>query len=243
MNKTAVVTGGAKGIGAAIVRRLCRDGFSVAAVYNHSESEAERLCADAKQNGFTVFPIKCDVSKSDEVKAAVARIRENLGDISVLVNNAGISLWGLFDEVTDRQWDEVIGVNLSGTFYFCREILPDMVRHKYGRIINISSIWGQTGASCEAVYSASKAGVIGLTKALAKEYAPSNITVNCVAPGVIDTDMMKRFSDSEIRAVCEEIPVGRMGTVEEVAQAVAFLASENSSYITGQTVGVNGGTV
>lgn len=243
MKKTALVTGGSRGIGAAVVRKLCLDGFRVAINYNLSEQRANDLCSELCSEGFEVIALKCDVSSPDEVKRLFAEINKVFGGIDVLVNNAGISLWGLFDETTDAQWNEVIDINLKGTFNCCREALAYMLSEKHGRIINISSVWGQTGASCEAVYSASKAGIIGLTKALAKEYAPSNITVNCVSPGVIETDMMNRFSTEEKEAICEDIPFGRMGTPEEVASAVSFFASEQACYITGQVLGVNGGLV
>ena len=243
MKKVALVTGGAKGIGAAIVKKLCKDGYSVAINYNKSEQRALSLCSFCASEGFTALPVRCDVSSSSEVEKMFTEIEEKLGSVEVLVNNAGISLWGLFDTVTDEQWAEIIGTNLTGTFNCTRRAVPAMLKNKYGRIINISSVWGQEGASCEAAYSASKAGVIGLTKALAKEYAPSGITVNCICPGVIDTDMMSRFSDEEKAELCEDIPAGRMGSPEEVAEAVSFFASENSSYVTGQILGVNGGMI
>lgn len=243
MKKTALVTGGAKGIGAGIVRKLCEDGFSVAVNYNSSEQRALALCSELVSSGYDVFPIKCDVSSSSEVKKMVIEVKEHFGSIDVLVNNAGVSLWGLFDTVRDSEWDNTLNINLKGAFNCSREVLPLMLSNKYGRIINISSVWGQVGASCEAVYSASKAGIIGLTKALAKEYAPSKITVNCVSPGVIDTEMMNRFTEEEKAAVCEEIPMGRMGSVRDVALAVSFFAGETSSYVTGQVLGVNGGMV
>lgn len=243
MKKTAYVTGGAKGIGEAIVRRLCADGFNVAIIYNKSEQRAESLCSELALAGHSVCAVKCDVSDPFQVKAVFERLSSQLSAPQVLVNNAGVSLWGLFDDTTDEQWESVTGINLTGTFNCCREAVKYMLRNKYGRIINISSVWGQVGASCEVAYSATKAGVIGLTRALSKEYALSGITVNCVSPGVIDTDMMSRFSDEEKREICEEIPMGRMGTPEEVADAVSFFASEKCSYITGQILGVNGGTV
>ncbi len=243
MKRVALVTGGAKGIGAAIVKRLCEDGYSVAINYNTSEQRALSLCSFCASESFTVLPVKCDVSDSGDVGRMFSEIEEKLGTVEVLVNNAGISLWGLFDTVTDNEWNSVIGTNLTGTFNCTRRAIPSMLKNKYGRIINISSVWGQEGASCEAVYSASKAGVIGLTKALAKEYAPSGITVNCICPGAIDTDMMSRFSDKEKAGICEDIPAGRMGTPEEVAEVVSFFANEKASYVTGQILGVNGGMV
>lgn len=243
MKKVALVTGGAKGIGAATVKKLCKDGYAVAINYNTSEQRALSLCSFCASEGFTVIPVKCDVSVSSDVEKMFSQIEEKLGPVELLVNNAGVSLWGLFDTVTDEEWNNVIGTNLTGTFNCIRRAIPAMLKNKYGRIINISSVWGQEGASCEAVYSASKAGIIGLTKALAKEYAPSGITVNCLCPGVIDTEMMSRFSDEEKAAICEEIPVGRMGTPEEIAHAVSFLADKNSAYITGQILGINGGMI
>ncbi len=243
MKKTALVTGGAKGIGAAIVKKLCEDGFTVAVNYLNSEQRAQALCSELTCKGFNAFPVKCDVSSPDEVRNMFALIKERAGMVDVLVNNSGLSLWGLFQDTKDEEWNRVIDTNLKGTFNCSRQALPDMIKNNYGRIINISSVWGQVGASCEAVYSASKAGIIGLTKALAKESALSGVTVNCVCPGVIDTDMMGRFSEAEKKDICEEIPMGRMGTPEEVAEAVAFFASEKASYITCQVLGVNGGTV
>ncbi len=243
MKKVALVTGGAKGIGAAIVRRLCEDGFSVAINYNSSEQRAQALCSECALKGFSVIAVRADVASPAEVEKMFLEIEEKLGPVSVLVNNAGISLWGLFDTVTDEEWSSITGANLTGTFNCTRRAIPSMLKNKYGRIINISSVWGQVGASCEAAYSATKAGIIGLTRALSKEYAPSGITVNCIAPGVIDTDMMSRFSADERAAICEDIPAGRMGTPEEVAFAVSFFADEKAAYITGQTLGINGAMI
>ena len=241
--KTAVVTGGAKGIGAASAERLCQQGFSTAIHYHTSEEKALALSSFLVSKGYDAFPVKADISDPEQVRGMVKTVLERNGRIDVLVNNAGVEQWQLLDTVTDAQWRRVIDTDLSGAFYCCREALPVMLRQKYGRIVNIGSVWGQAGASCEAVYSAAKAGVIGLTKALAKETALSGITVNCVCPGAIDTDMMKRFSEAEVAAFCEEVPMGRLGSPEEVAHAVAFFASEQASYITGQVLGVNGGMI
>lgn len=241
--KTAVVTGGAKGIGAASAELLCQQGFSTAIHYHTSEEKALALSSFLVSKGYDAFPVKADISDPEQVRAVIRTVLERNGRIDVLVNNAGVEQWQLLDTVTDEQWRSVIDTDLSGAFYCCREVLPVMLRQKYGRIVNVGSVWGQVGASCEAVYSAAKAGVIGLTKALAKETALSGITVNCVCPGAVDTDMMKRFSEAEIAAFCEEVPMGRLGSPEEVAHAVAFFASEQASYITGQVLGVNGGMV
>ena len=241
--KTAIVTGGAGGIGAATVKQLCRDGFSTAIVYFSAEEKALALSSALISAGFDAFPVKADVRDPAAAEEAVARIVKLNGRIDVLVNNAGIAFQQLFQETSDERWADMIGTNLSGVFHVSRAVLPYMLRSGFGRIINISSMWGQVGASMETAYSAAKAGVIGLTKALAKETALSGITVNCIAPGAIETDMMAGFSAEEIAALREEIPMGRLGAPEEVAEAVAFFASEKSAYITGQVLGVNGGFV
>ena len=241
--RTAVVTGGATGIGAASVKLLCERGFRTAIIYHTSEEKAFALSSFLVSKGYDAFAVRADVTDPEQVKNMVGTVLAHSSSIDVLVNNAGVDHWQLFDTVTDEQWRRVIDTDLSGTFHCCREILPVMLRQKYGRIVNVGSVWGQMGASCEAVYSAAKAGVIGLTKALAKETALSGITVNCVSPGAVATDMMKRFSAEETAAFCEEVPMGRLGTPEEVAQAVAFFASEEASYITGQVLGVNGGMI
>lgn len=241
--RTAIVTGGAKGIGAAAVRLLCEQGFRTAINYHTSEEKALALSSFLVSKGYDAFPVKADVTDPAQVREMVETVLSRSNSIDVLVNNAGIDHWQLFDTVTDEQWRRVIDADLTGAFNCCREVLPVMVRQKYGRIVNVASVWGQVGASCEAVYSAAKAGVIGLTKALAKEAALSGVTVNCVSPGAIATDMMKRFTQEEIAAFCEEVPMGRLGTPEEAARAIAFFASEEASYITGQVLGVNGGMV
>jgi len=243
MTKTAIITGGAGGIGSAITGKLCKMGCSAAIIYNSSEEKALALSSELISMGYDAFPLKADVSDPDEAREAVKRVVKLNGRIDVLVNNAGISLYKLLQDTGDDEWNRVIGTNLTGAFNFCREVLPFMIKRQYGRIINISSMWGQTGAAMETAYSASKAGLIGLTKALAKEVAPSGITVNCIAPGAVDTEMMSSFSDEEIKALCDEIPEGRLCTPEEIAETAAFLISDNSAYITGQVIGVNGGLV
>ena len=241
--RVALVTGGASGIGEAIVRRLCADGFSVAIIYNRSESQAHALASELSLKGSNVIAVKADVSSSADVKAATDEITAKLGTPYILVNNSGIAQQKLFTYITDEDWSNMLGVNLSGAFYMCRAVLPFMIHKKAGKIINISSMWGQVGASCEVHYSAAKAGLIGLTKALAQEVAPSGITVNCVAPGAVETKMMASFSDADNKMLCEEIPLERLGNAEEIASAVSFLVSDAASYITGQVLGVNGGMV
>lgn len=241
--RVAVVTGGASGIGEAIVRALCRDGFAVAINYNRSEAQAFALASELSAKGSNVITVKADVSSSQQVNEMIDTVKQLLGTPEVLVNNSGIAQQKLFTDITDDDWNMMIGTNLTGVFNACRAVLPFMIHEKNGRIINISSMWGQVGASCEVHYSASKAGVIGLTKALAQEVAPSGITVNCVAPGAIETRMMSSFSQEDIDSLCEEIPMGRIGLPEEIANVVSFLASDNASYMTGQVIGVNGGMV
>ena len=241
--KTALVTGGAGGIGAAAVKKLCENGFSTAINYFSSEERAFALSSELVSMGYDAFAVKADVSDPQQVKSMLDTVIKRCGRIDVLVNNAGIARQQLFDTVTDDEWRHMLDCDLTGAFYCCREALPYMLRAKYGRIINIASMWGQVGASCEVAYSAAKSGVIGMTKALAKEVGLAGITVNCVSPGAIATDMMAQFTDEDIAALCEEIPLGRLGTPNDVAGVIAFLAGDGASYITGQTIGVNGGMV
>ena len=240
MQKTAIVTGAARGIGKAIAKRLVEDGFFVAAVYNSSEKLAKKLESELYPN---VKAYKCDVSDSESVNAVVRAVLKDRKTVDVLVNNAGIAQQKLFTDITDEDWSRMIGVDLSGAFYFTRAVLPSMINEKSGIIINITSMWGETGGSCEVHYSAAKAGLIGMTKALAKETGLSGICVNAVSPGVIETDMMSNFSEADKEVLREEIPLSRLGSGEDVANTVAFLCSEKASYITGQVISVNGGIV
>lgn len=236
--KTAFVTGGSRGIGAAIVRELCAIGYRVAFTYLNSKEKAEEL---ARQCGATA--IYCDVSEPESIKAAVKEAEQELGAIDVLVNNAGIAQIKMFNDITEEDWQRMLGVNLGGAYRASRAVLDSMLHKKSGSIINISSMWGEVGASCEVHYSASKAALIGFTKALAKELGPSGIRVNCISPGVIDTDMNSQLDSDARAALCDETPLCRIGNADEVAKAVAFLASDESSFITGQVVSVNGGIV
>lgn len=236
--KTALVTGGTGGIGQAICRKLADNGYCVIINYLHAEEKARRLADDI--NGKAV---KFDVSDVDSVNNVLSDIIGSDGKIDLLVNNAGISEIDLFTTIPREKSDSIININLGGTLNCSRAVLPYMIRRKTGCIVNISSMWGQVGASCEVDYSASKAGIIGFTKAIAKEVAPSGIRVNCVSPGFIMTEMNSRFTDEELDGIKEEIPLGFFGTPEHVADAVAFLSSESAEYITGQVLAVNGGMI
>ncbi len=232
--KKALVTGGAGGIGSAICRRLAQDGYSVIINYSRSKEKAGALAADINGQaiGFDISDIK-----------AVSDAFSEIGHIDLLVNNAGISEIDLFHCIPHEKASQIMAVNLTGAMNCARTVLPDMIRNGAGCIINISSMWGQCGASCEVDYSASKAGLIGFTKALAKEVAPSGIRVNCVAPGFIMTEMNSRFSEEDLALIREDIPLGIFGKPEHIADAVSFLASQQAEYITGQTLAVNGGMV
>ena len=240
-----LVTGGSRGIGAAAVLAFAQAGYNVAFFYHQSEAAARSILEQAQRScptgRFAAFAV--DVSDSAQVGRGVQEVSRELGGLQVLVCNAGVAQQKLFTDLTDEDWRRMMGVDLDGVFYCCRAVLPEMIRAKYGRILVVSSMWGQTGASCEAHYSAAKAGVIGLCKALAKEEGPSGVTVNCVAPGVIDTDMMAAFSEEDKAVLAEETPVERLGTAEEIARTLVFLADERSGYITGQVIGQNGGLV
>ena len=239
-----LITGASGGIGAAVAEEFARAGYGLVLHYNKGEERAHAL-ADRLHSDYGVpaLPCQADLSDTDAVNAMFTRATAEFGFIDTVVNNAGIAEQKLFTDLSDADWDRMINVNLSGTFRTCRAALPEMIRQKRGTIINISSMWGQVGASCEVAYSAAKAGVIGLTKALAKEVAPSGITVNCIAPGAIRTPMLDCFTEEDLAALAEETPVGRIGTPEDVATACVFLASEGARFITGQVLGVNGGFV
>lgn len=238
MTKVAFVTGGAKGIGSAIVKRFIKDGYKVAFTYNNSEDKAQALVNELGEN---CKAYKLDITDSNAVNTVIADIENTFGAIFVLVNNAGIAEQALFTDITDDMWHKMLETNLSGAFYCSRAVLKYMISRKCGKIINISSIWGETGGSCEVHYSASKAGLIGMTKALAKEVGLSGITVNCVSPGVILTDMTSHFDDATMNELKEETPLNRIGTPEDVAGAVSFLASPDADFITGHDLAVNGG--
>ena len=236
--KYAIVTGGSRGIGAEICRKLSENGYYVYINYNNSAEKAEALAAEIGGKS-----VKFDVSDTQSVKIAMNSILSECKHIDLLVNNAGVSEIELFNFIEQENADRILNINLRGTLSCSRAVISSMVNHKSGCIINISSMWGECGASCEVDYSASKAGIIGFTKALAKELAPSGIRVNCVSPGFILTEMNEKFTESELEEILEEIPLGKFGTTADVANAVIFLASENASFITGQTLSVNGGMV
>ncbi len=235
--KTALITGASRGIGAAAVLEFAERGWNVAIGYKDSEEAAREL---AKRIGKNAFPIRADVGSDEEAEVMVAAAYGHFGRLDAVVNNAGVACRGLFQDYTMEQYKALFDVNFFGACRVIRAALPHLLRQKSGSIVNVSSVWGRTGASCEVMYSASKAALIGLTKALAKELAPSGIQVNCAAPGVIDTDMNKGFSLEEMDALQGEIPLERLGSPKEAAKLIYFLAAE-ASYMTGQVVGVDGG--
>ena len=238
MPKTVLVTGASRGIGAACAEIFAENGYNVIINYNNSSEKAEAL---AEKTGGLAY--KCDVSDPAAAGKMVEDVIQKYGKIDVLVNNAGISVTGVFDLVPDEDAKRLFDINVFGTLNCSKKVLPYMLKRKYGKIINISSMWGQTGASCEVHYSAATAAVIGFTKALAKEVGASGINVNCVAPGMIMTDMTSCYTDEEVEEIKEEIPLGRCGDPYDIAETVFFLASEKASFITGQVIGVNGGMV
>ena len=239
-----LITGASRGIGAACARAFAKTGYDVAVNYHNSAQKARQLADELiARYGVRAICVRADVSDSRQVAEMFRKTKEELGAIDVLVNNAGVAHYGLLTDMTDEEWNRLISTDLGGVFYCCRAALPDMIRAHSGAIINIASMWGETGASCEAAYSAAKAGVIGLTKALAKEVGPSGIRVNAVSPGVIMTDMMSGFGKEDVDALREETPLCTLGCAEDIADAVLYLASEKARFITGQVLSVNGGMV
>lgn len=238
MAKTVFITGGSRGIGAECVRLFSENGYKVAFSYLNSEKEAKALCEK-----YGAIAYKADVADSCAITSAINEATKELGKIDVLINNAGVSQSCLFTDITDEMWKRMLDTNLSGAFYATRAVLPQMINRKCGVILNVSSMWGEVGASCEVHYSASKAGLIGMTKALAKELGPSGITVNAIAPGLIETDMNKGLSEEEVKAVVDETPLMRVGYPREVAEAALFLASESAAFITGEVMNVSGGYI
>lgn len=236
--KKIIVTGGSRGIGAAVVRKFIAEGHSVTFIYRNADEAAESL-----SNETGAYAVKADISDAESVKNAIDKAVKTLGGVDVLVNSAGVAQIKLFTDITDDDWRRMIDTDLSGAFYASREAARVMIRNHYGRIINIGSMWGRSGASCEVHYSAAKSGLRGFTMALAKELGPSGITVNCVEPGVIDTDMNACLDEETRRELIESTPLCRIGTPEDIAEAVYFLASDKASFITGQCIGVDGGFI
>ena len=239
--KTAIVTGGSRGIGAAIVKKLAKNNYNVVLNYNNSQESARKIQEELKQENIHVEILKADVSKREEVKELVDFTLKQFGNIDVLINNAGIDQIKPFTDITDEDWNRMIQINLNSVFYCTQEVLPTMINNKDGSIINISSIWGITGGSCEVHYSVTKAGIDGMTKALAKELGPSNIRVNSIAPGIINTEINKNFSKDELKEIEKEIPLGKIGKTEDIAKCVMWLIEDN--YTTGQIISPNGGWV
>lgn len=240
MKKIILITGASRGIGRDIAKTLSKDSNNmVIANYNKSEKEAIDLKENLKNDGISIEIIKADVSKRNEAKEMVQEVLNKYGKIDVLINNAGISQYKLFNDITDEEWDNIINTNLKSAFMVTQEAVRNMINNKEGCIINISSIWGVAGASMEVAYSTSKAGLIGLTKSLAKELGPSNIRVNAIAPGIINTGMNNRFSEDELQSIKDEIPLEKIGNTADITKCVKWLIED--SYTTGQVISINGG--
>lgn len=240
-NKTVIVTGGSRGIGADIVRMLAQEGYQVVLNYNKSEDRAKKIQRELREDGIEIEIFRADVSKRTEVKELIQFTLQKYKNIDVLINNAGISQTKLFTDITDEDWNNMIQNNLTSAFYCTQEVVPTMIRNKKGCIINISSIWGMVGGSCEVHYSVAKAGIDGMTKALAKELGLSNIRINSIAPGAIDTDMNKEVTQEEWEQIKQEIPLNRVGKPIDIAKCVKWLIEDE--YTTGQIISPNGGWI
>ena len=237
-SKTVLISGGSRGIGADMVRLFSEHNYNVAFTYKKSHENAREIAEK-----YNALPICADSACEEDVLSAVALVEKTYGGVDVLINNAAISSFSLFTDISTQQWKDIFDVNVHGAFYYTRAVLPKMINKKHGRIINISSMWGVSGSSCEVHYSTTKAALIGMTKALAKEVGPSGITVNCIAPGVIATDMNCSLSEEDLAALKDDTPMCRIGEVSDVANVALFLAQETSSFITGQVIGVDGGYI
>lgn len=241
--QTVLITGGSRGIGAAIAKRFAKEGFTIVLHYLHSHEAANEVARECIQLGANVITISADLSS----KEAIYKMKEKLDTLNlypdIIINNAGISHYGMLIDVTEDDWDRLMNINIKSVYILTQLFMPKLISNKYGRIINISSVWGNSGAACEVLYSTTKGALNAFTKALAKELAPSGVTVNAVAPGVVETDMMNDFNDEEKQALEQEIPVGRFANAFEVASLVYYLALPESSYITGQIISPNGGWI
>lgn len=243
MKKTVLITGSSRGIGRAIAEQFAAEGCNVVINYLHAEDAAQSLVASLHDKDFPALAVRADVGDREQVQSMIRQSINRFGKIDVLINNAGIAQQKLFTDITEEEWDRMLNIHVKGMFNCCQCVLPGMISRKQGKIINIASIWGITGASCEVHYSTAKAAMIGFTKALAKELGPSNIQVNCVAPGIIDTEMNASLDENERLTLQEETPLMRFGTPLEVASAVLYLASDSANFLTGQVISPNGGLV
>lgn len=243
MSKTVLITGASKGIGATMAMRFAEKGYNVVMNYNNSVQSALLLQRSLSENGYNVMAFKANVKNRLEVDLMVKEAIYRFGSIDILINNAGVSHQSLITDLSEQDWNNIIGTNLTGVFNCTQSVLPSMISKKSGSILNISSMWGEVGASCEVAYSAAKAGVIGFTKALAKEVGPSGITVNCITPGLIDTAMNQNLTEDDLTSIVDDTPLCRIGNTNDIATTAMFLTSEEASFITGQIIGVNGGLI